>query len=249
MHFNNLKTHNINKSIIGYLPFVARNELIQLFGFYEMHGINSFIVDFDNHNPIDTYVTVGLIQRLAKQIASKYGNEVYLHAFNVPFTRTRQKVDVTPAKDIVTFMMGLDSYGSPHIPWKIPTNVVEIIKAKQRQSPTKFFPWATDDNLPEPAPQIFRIFNRKDYGYYRSDLSNLGIQKEENESVSLEDVYGSSLSENKQKAYRKVFNVERQAIEAVELQNVTSEGEAVEYLEGKKYGRDNFRAINKINKG
>lgn len=105
-----LKSHSSNKSIIGYQPFVARNELLKLFDFYEKIGVSSFIIEFDNNNPIDAYLTVGLVHRHVANLELQYGQISYLHALNIPFTRIKQRVPVTPAKDIITFMMGFDSF-------------------------------------------------------------------------------------------------------------------------------------------
>jgi len=157
-------------------------------------------------------------------------------------------MSVTPAKDIITLMMGFDSYGTPHVPQKILIEVVE--KIREKQSNRKFAPWGNISIQPtDNEPEVFRIFNRKDYGYYRSDILNLAIQEEKNETINLKDIYIENLSSERKKAIRKSFNVEKQAIEAVELQQIISEDKISPYLQDKRYARDNFRMIAKVNKG
>ena len=44
--------------------------------------------------------------------------------------------------------------------------------------------------------EIFRIFNRNDYGYYRNNIENIGSQmpSEDDASISLEQVYNGVLN-------------------------------------------------------
>lgn len=213
LFFEQLKSYTFNQTILGFLPFVARNELPSLFQFYKNQGITSFVVDFEAHNPVDVYATVGLVNRLSQEIATDYKEDVYLHAFNIPFTRIKQRVDVTPAKDIITLTMGFDSFGTSHLAEKLPLEVVQKIREKMARSHSSYG-HISDKNTNQDQFEVFRIFNRGDYGYYRSDIANLQFGDEQDASISLSDIYVENISKGKRRSIRKGYNVERQGLEA-----------------------------------
>lgn len=249
--FDTLETRLYNKPVIGFLPFVTRIDLPKLIDFYISKGVFSFVVDFQRNNPIDIYTHVELVHNLVRKIKREYDEEVYLHACNVPFTRIKQKIDATPAKDIVTFLLGFDSFGTNHLRQKLPLEVVQKIREKAGR---KYVPWTYQ--LKDPSsidasnqPESFRIFNRNDYGYYRSDLPNIRtlITSEEGATINLEQVYDENMNEGRVKSTRKAFNVERHALEAVELQKVISENLTLEYLQDKRFLKDKWTIISKAN--
>ena len=86
-------------------------------------------------------------------------------------------------------------------------------------------------------------------GYYRSDLQNIRtlISSEDGASIDLDQVYNKEMNEEKIKCTRKAFNVERQALEAVELRRVISENSTLEHLQDKKYLKDKWTIIPKAN--
>ncbi len=248
--FDMLETRSYNKPVIGFLPFVTRIDLPKLVDFYVKRGVFSFIVDFQRNNPIDIYTHVELVHNLIRNIKREYNEEVYLHAFNIPFTRIKHRIDATPAKDITTFLLGFDSFGTNHLPQRLPLDVVQKIRESTGR---RYVPW---NQMRDPfsidvlnQPETFRIFNRSDYGYYRSDLPNIQtlISSEDSASIKLDQVYNEEMNEEKIRSIRKAFNVERQALEAVELQKVISENSTLEYLQDKKYLRDRWTIISKAN--
>ena len=66
-------------------------------------------------------------------------------------------------------------------------------------------------------------------------------------SIKLDQVYNEEMNEEKIRSIRKAFNVERQALEATELQKVIPENSTLEYLQDKKYLRDRWTIISKAN--
>jgi hypothetical protein len=76
LFFDVLLTRGPQQPIIGYLPFATRMELPRL----------------EAHNPVDIYSHVEYIQNLVNNIKREQNEEVYLHAFNVPFTRLNTKL-------------------------------------------------------------------------------------------------------------------------------------------------------------
>ncbi|HJS63948.1 MAG TPA: hypothetical protein VJ767_03715 [Nitrososphaeraceae archaeon] len=256
-----LKSFNSKAEIMGFLPFIARNELIQLTDFYKNEGIISFIVDFEGHNPIDSFARVMDVNNYVNDIQKEYKEDCYVHALNVPFTRIKHKTDVTPAKDILTFTLGIDSFGTSHIPQKLPLNVIQIIQ--QRKKTGRFIPWRMTSEFSNRETlntermntesmnqqEVFRVFNRKDYGYYRSDIKNLKSSIMDNSIINFDQIYSNSFSDNKLKSIRKAFNVESQGLEALEIQQKIHENVLVNYINQKKYAKDNFRTIIKVNSG
>jgi hypothetical protein len=55
------------------------------------------------------------------------------------------------------------------------------------------------------------------------------------------------MDENKIKYFRKAFNVERHALEAVELRHVISENSTMKYLQDKKYLKERWNVIERAN--
>jgi hypothetical protein len=239
---------------MGFVPFYARNDLIDIMNLYKEQGITSFIIDFEGNNPSESWISVSRINKICKEIKEQYREDVYLHAFNIPFTRIKQKIDVTPAKDIITFTLGFDSYGTSHIPQKLPLHVIEKIKQNRIK---KFVPWGDNsmalsynstNSGTEQTSDSFRIFNRNDYGYYRSNLRNIRESiREENGSIQLEEIFTEDNNERKRKSIRKAFNVEQQGLETLDLQKTIEENRIYNYLENKRYARDNLKLITKIN--
>lgn len=180
------------------------------------------------------------------EIVKQHKVDPFLHALNVPPTRTRQKVPVTPAKDIMTFAMGFDSYGTSHLPLKLPERVVRQIQARRAarafgyggQSPTAV-------PIPEEDAQVFRVFNRTDYGYYRSSIDKLDqvIPHDDKCLLRIEKLFEKDASEYQLRKVRRAFNVERQAIEAKQLQETIKESSSLKHFESKEYAKDGLRLI------
>jgi len=118
------KTH----TIMGYIPMVATSELREINQFYFEKGINLFTVDFSGKYPMDSYILVNEIRKLTKVIKKEYRKESYLHAFNVPFARTQPTTYISPAKDILTLIIGFDSFGTYH---KKDSKPPEVIKSNR----------------------------------------------------------------------------------------------------------------------
>ena len=99
-----------------------------------------------------------------------------------------------------------------HLPQRLPLDVVQKIRERTGR---RYIPWThqmTDPSSIETSsqPESFRIFNRSDYGYYRSDLQNIRtlISSEDGASIDLDQVYNKEINEEKIKCTRKAFNVE-----------------------------------------
>jgi hypothetical protein len=249
--FLNLKSYNDSAPIMGFLPFVASHEFQQLIEFYFKKGVTAYLMDFEGNNPIDNYILVNLLRRASKRITKEFKEDTYLTALNVPFTRIKQKINVTPAKDIITFAMGFDSYASSHIPQKLPLKV--ILEIKKRKSATTTLNYRGSSSMASTSaiqfdePGIFRIFDRRDYGYYRSDTANVSnIMNFEPTDNELNDLFNENYSENKLRSIRKAFNVQQQVQESVVLRSKILENSNMKYLETKSYARDNVKHVTRM---
>jgi hypothetical protein len=204
-----------NIALAGLIPHVSRLELRLLADFYIKQGINYFVMDFDGKNPLDMVANIGEVNKMIRRIESEYRAPCFLHAINVPFTKSHWKNDIIPAKDILLFEMGFNCFGSSHIRRQLPKEFLEKISL-----------------LPRPH---YRVFNRRTYGYYRDDVPGLRemVAEESNTFVSL-DSFSNDLSWSEVKTLEKLFNVERHCLEAAEIRRNLLTGESLmHYIRGK----------------
>lgn len=247
--FEQLPSYSADAPMLGLIPLVARNDFDKIANFYVDKGVYSYIVDFQNQNPLDAFIFAGMVHALSDFITKEYKEDSYLHALNIPSTRTRQKVDVTPAKDIMTFAMGFDSYGTSHIPQRLPERVIRQIA--ERRAARGFGSGHTGSSvihLDEEDAEVFRLFNRDDYGYYRSSLPGLDARFPdiENASIKFKELFDEEVSPHRVQKLRRVFNVERQAQEAADLKVKIVEDSIMKHIQSKKYAKDGVRILNKL---
>ena len=190
----------------GLIPFVSSLEVRQLEGLFMEYGINYFVMDFAGKNPFAMHGSINQVSQMVRMIERETGSPCFLHAINVPFTRSLWKNEVIPARDILLFEMGFNCFGSSHIPRLIPRELAESMKTSTRH---------------------YRLFNRRDYGYYRDDRINpLDFQESETTQVSLSDfIPGMVWKETAE--IEKLFNVERQGMEADTIRTKLIEGESL----------------------
>ena len=239
--FEFLKSYKKGQTVMGNIPTVSTSELKEINQFYFEEGINLFSVDFNGRYPIDSYILVNEIRRLSNKIREEYKNETYLHAFNITAPRPRQTTDVAPAKDILTLASGFDSYGASHKGMYIPKEKAAEIKEKKKQKRLE----AESKNIPYVS--TFRLFNRKDYGYYRNDASGVNeiFEDSERSTIKQSDLIDHTSSNTKRKGFQRAFNAEKQALEALKYHVHIEESSVAEYVREKEHGRDNFNLIEK----
>ena len=237
--FEFLKSYERKQAIMGNIPMVATSELREINQFYFEKGVNLFSIDFDGKYPMHSYILINEVRRLANEIKIEYGDEVYLHAFNVPTPKARWTTDVAPAKDILTLASGFDSYGTSHKRPNLPEVVIEKIKKINEQKRLE----AERMNIPYVPP--FRLFNRKDYGYYKNNATGSDeiFEDIEHSTIKQSDLIDPTSSTTKLKGFRRAFNAEKQALEALEYHVHIEEDSIAEYMRGKKHGKDNFKQI------
>ena len=232
------KTH----TIMGYIPMVATSELRDINQFYFENGINLFTVDFSGKYPMDSYILINEIRKLTRAIKKEYRKESYLHAFNVPFARAQPTTYISPAKDIFTLIAGFDSFGTYHKKDSKPPEVIEKIKEQIEKRKSEM---AKSGQRYTPP---FRLFNRKDYGYYKNDATRLEetFKDTKDSVIKLSDLVSEEYSVTKVKGIRRAFNVEKHALEAVDYQTQIDENSMTKHLMQKTYGVENFKRITRL---
>ncbi|MBI3860247.1 MAG: hypothetical protein HY296_08490 [Thaumarchaeota archaeon] len=212
--YEQAKTYS-NVASAGLIPHIARLELRLLADFYIKEGINYFVMDFDGKNPLDLIANISEVNKMIRHIEKEYGTPCFLHALNVPFTKSHWKNLVIPAKDIVLFEMGFNCFGSSHIRRQLPKEFLEKISL-----------------LPHPH---YRVFNRRDYGYYRDDAPGLkDMVVEEGKMFMSLDEFTEGLTWTEVKTLEKLFNVERHCLEATEIRRNLLTGQSLmQYIKGK----------------
>lgn len=220
--FQDLKTYVNNPCIMGTIPHLAHIELPEICEFYEEIGTTIFALDLDGKSPLDMFPNVNEIYRTMRRIEANLTGEecCYLHGLNVRRPRGLIKKHSVPAKDILVFEMGFNSFGSNHLRPKLPPDIW------QKASEAK----------------IAWVFDRGKYGYFPTTSSEINTISDEPQcQLSLRDILASS--DVKTKA--KIFNVERQGLEAWEVQRVITENELPKYLQSKKLAGDSLKQIKK----
>jgi len=148
------------------IPHYSRVDILRLFEYYAKKDdfIKNFIcVDFNGSNPISQYTFVSMIVREAKLLEREFGEPAFLHALNLKYGKATKKQDVVPAKDLVIYTMGFNSFGANHKILRIPEYVGNYeLKTK--------------------------LLNRNDYGYYSLEIVDNTIKETKLHIIKLRNV-------------------------------------------------------------
>ncbi len=223
--FELVQSYRKKPKIIGTLPLLSSNDFVELCKFYFKKEVFAFAMDFNGKNPLDSYVLVNDLIKLTYLNEREYHEQTFLYALNIPLTKVQKKISVSPAKDIVSFLMGFDAFGTSHIS-KMHPDVLKKIKLSKTSE----------------EKNHYHIFNRLDYGYYREDTDKIDSLFKENLPVSISI---ADLKKSNRKDIIKLFNVERHFLEATELQRNLSENSVKSYLETKTHAQNPLSFISK----
>jgi hypothetical protein len=199
------------KPIMGIIPKLAPKKVADLLEFYSKKGINTFALDLGGSNPISSSMRIFKVLKTLNKM--KILDSCYLHGHNVGM-RVNKIAEVIPAKDILGFGVGLNSLGEKR---------------------TEFHPNRAFLSYIQTNPHNkFRLFNKKDYGYWKA------ISKPELEKVFPNDstVPISAFNTASQITYwQKVFNFEQLALEAHNVMDVITDDpqKSLEYVKKKKH--------------
>jgi len=219
-------------SCAGLVPHIARLEIRQLSDLYAKLGLNYFVMDFAGKHPLDMVGNINETVRMVDMIEKQRGEPCFLHGINVPTTKAHQNKPVIPAKDILLFEMGFNCFGSSHVRRHLPDDIAEKLRST--------------------AKRPFRLFNRKDYGYYRDNVSGLREMLMETQPTATSfDDFVPGLAGNKVGTLEKLFNVERHALEAASIRRKLIETENVgKYIQSKTRIPDGYvRKVFGMSKG
>jgi hypothetical protein len=208
----------------GFFPILAPVEFKELCRFYYDNKITNFIFDCHGKNPLDFYSLMNDLKRLTKSINEKYEIDTFIHALNVPFTRIQKKRDIAPAKDIMAFVMGFDSFGSPHIQRPLPPDLQMKLKE-------------------EIDIKDFHIFDEIDYGYHKTSMDEFRITTTKKDT-SIDKKYLNDYSDNTKKMI-KIYNVERHGYEALEIRKHIKNSSLIDHMDSKLQAKDSLEYLQK----
>lgn len=209
-----------NKPIMGYVPILNQLHIEQLVEYYLSQGINSYYLDFDG-----TTLTVQAVSiRTIKETLARQGYEEdhFLHFVNARYgTNATGSTNVIPAKDIIGFGLGLDSFGGMHVP---------------PRRPPEYYEWLRSQRPIE--QQGIRVFDKEGYGYHRaftSDLDRVRRFYPTDSSIPFDSIdFGIRSRVNRS---IKIVNCEQQQIEANRLSTFIHEEpeNTLRYYQGKEF--------------
>jgi len=201
------------------IPHYSRSDIPRLFKYYadcDVFSKNFISVDFNGSNPISQYTFVSMIVREAMFLEREFGEPVFLHAVNLKYGKATKKQIVVPAKDLLIFTLGFNSFGASHKILPITSGVGDYeLKTK--------------------------VLDRSSYGYYSLKNARDLIKDVGTYEVNLGDV----LSDEK---LAKLFNAERQGLEAKEIFTAIKEGRYKQYIKSKEFIKREDKILKKINK-
>lgn len=202
-----------NRPIMGIIPMpVPSAYMSMVVETYLDSGITAFCLDFQGSTVNSSKTKIrALVKAMKKEDLLE---KSFIYSLNLGAGKLPKEKEVVPAKDILSFGCGFDVIGGQHIRKKLSPEVrAKILAARQM------------------FVNSLRLFNKKDYGYYRA------TKKE-----TVEQVYPSDSSIPLERLKKigsnqgidKLFNQEQQGFEAVNLRTVIrEEHNLLKYL-GKK---------------
>ena len=222
-----LESYN-KKPLFGLIPYGSHRDLDPVLNFYVSKGVTMYAIDLNGRHPLLFHPHIVRVRRRLHKMKIEYDQDCYLHGLNVSYGRALRSKEVVPAKDVFSFMYGLDSFGSPHVPPRLPPDVY--------------------GRLAKPPPyQRFRLFNRTDYGYYRVDLihSPGSFAREAGVSVDV-DSFRRIIDLNRIRNMQKAFNAERHGLEANTIKQKIVDQELRKHIEEKRYAKQNLKSLAKL---
>lgn len=159
------KSFSFRLALVPFIPHYSISNLPALFKYYARKDVfmsNLICVDFNGSNPISQYMFVSAIVKEARKIEKETGQPVFLHAVNLKYGKATKKLDIVPAKDLMIFTMGFNSFASSHKKIAIAGGIGSF----------------------EPKT---KLLNREDYGYYSPENAN-NIKDNKAYEVTVEDV-------------------------------------------------------------
>lgn len=199
-----------HKPIMGIIPKkLARKNIPDLLDFYQKKGINAIALDLGGSNPISSRMSIFKVLKTLNKM--KLLDFSYIHGHNVGM-RVNKVTEVIPAKDVLGFGVGLNSLGTKRTEFKPNKAFISYIKTNPLNK--------------------FRLFNKKDYGYWHASSSKDLEEVFPSDSTILLSVFEDVRNS---RYFQKVFNAEQLALEAHHIKKVITENseKTLEYIKKK----------------
>jgi hypothetical protein len=213
-----------DKPIFGLIPYCSHLELRPLLDFYRKSGIHLFAMNLLGRHPTLLLQNIVMTLRTMRRIQTDSGEDCYLHGLNVGFGRALPQHPVAPAKDVMSWLAGFDSFGGSHVPLKVRPDLLPFRGTR---------------------PAV-RLFVRRNYGYYRSDFSPMEEEGGDRFSVSLSDVR-QALTYSLTRKLQRAYNAERQAVEAESLASAINGGTSLKViLSSKEHVQNELKKVSRM---
>ncbi|MFW6312147.1 MAG: hypothetical protein ACOC1K_07930 [Nanoarchaeota archaeon] len=190
------------KPILGSIPsFLPVAKIRDLIRFYIEHHVDSFYIDFNTRmfGGVDSQFTN--IQQELEELGHEY-EKTFLFSLNAGAGRFSGDTQIIGAKDILTSGIGVDAIGKLHIGGGDNSPIDPVVKMK-----------ALNNRL--------RLFNKKDYGYYR--VKNLEKSFDFPKDTIFSEKKVTSIGSEKDLIYAKLFNMEQLTMESKNLRHYIEE--------------------------
>ena len=215
--FDALPSHRPNV-VMGVIPaYLHRFEFPGIIDFYEKKGVRLFLMDLHGGTTETHYVDINLVLRKFANIERASRENCYLHGLNISYGKPLLKTPAAPAKDVASFYLGFDSIGPTHL------GGLRLRSDLYSKLPTSVL-----------TPHPPRLYNRADYGYYRSDfVGTTNFHKEQDVRYEIKDF---DVGKTPLKHMAKIFNAERIGIEAKIIRSQLESAKTLRgYVESKKH--------------
>ena len=213
------------KPIFGLIPYGSYRDLAMILDFYLNEGITLFAIDLNGRHPLLLSAQLGMVTRKLQEHQKEYNQNGYLHGLNVGCGRALRKSAISPAKDILGFFSGLDSFGAAHVPLKL--------------TPDLYRRLGTHTKLPP-----IRFFNRNDYGYYREDTIDIKrMFTFKNDLIFDFDLLDSLTNLNEKRVLQRVLNAKEQGLETKMIRQKIREEGLTKYLATKSQVRAEMKKV------
>lgn len=202
--------------LMGIIPIKLGNIIVNdIVDFLIDNDITAFCVDFGGCTITSKYPDIVDFYKKLDDYGLIEGS--FLYSINTSAGRASHEKPVISAKNILSFGYGFDVLGRSQPP---PIPAKKTISTDERR---------------------FRIFNKKNYGYYRVIGSDIKEVFPNDSSIPLEILTNIKVKVRKggetylDNSIPNLFNIEQQGIEALNLRQIIKEEEAQKYIEQKKY--------------
>jgi len=204
-----LKTIN-DKPIIGIIPRISYGYMSDLIEHYIDKDITNFTFDLNRRNIVA--LTQSYVAAYRKFIQHDLLETSLINAINCTEGRFIKNQNVVSAKNVLGFGFGFDTISRCHRPLKMPSEAWKKLDRHENK---------------------IRMFNKNDYGYYRTLQSDITSIFPEDSVFTVRNLQEGPL--DKIKRYENLINMEQIGLETQNIQVVIRDEPALEYLQRKNH--------------